>query len=845
MRRGFRRKEETTMDARYRTLAGVAGTVAATLGLAGLSLAAPCTGRWVTTSLVSEATTPEVVEVAPGRVSLSSCGLAAARVVERPRGTRVRAVFRGCPGLLGPARLKALVSPGDCGIMVGTFRARRDGILEDFLARRPGSVAGRLAVAAGAVADADTADPAMGGDNDSIATAQDLPLEGTVGGAAGQGDGRLVRGEHLVSDVYRVALDGTPRALTLHVAEPEAADLDLFLVDADGRDLVPPSLGTGAEERVVTPSAQGTAFLLVATHRSSPAASSYVLRVAPAPADLPAAAAAAPAGEFVPGEIIVRFHDDAPLTATGRLAFAANDAVGVAGDARAESGALYRIAPRGPSAFAAGSDLHAETLAAVDAMRARPDVRWAQPNYVRRPQRVPNDPTFAVQWHYPLIGLPAAWDVTIGSPAVIVAVVDTGLLIGHPEIDEARLVPGFDFISDPVSARDGDGFDDDPFDVGDSPTGSGSSFHGTHVAGTIGAATDNGVGVAGVDWRARLMPLRALGARGGTDFDIAQAILFAAGLRNASGRVPAERADVINLSLGGPGDSPAMREAIVAARRAGAVVVAAAGNDALDASGFTPAAFPEVICVSAVDTRRARAPYSNFGAVVDVAAPGGDQTVDRNGDGIDDGVVSLRGEDAAGEIVAILDTLQGTSMAAPHVSGVLALMQAAFLEATGGQRLTPGEVDALLVSGALTDDLGDRGAFAGHGLVNAAKAVRAARDAAGGTPPPGEEAPAPAPGQDGRTGGDVGRVVVRLLDPETDEVLAESESEARTGYAVRFDEGLPAGRYRVLAGTDRDADGRLDEAGEAFGQGVVEVTPGVERQFEIPLAERLGARGAK
>ena len=191
-------------------------------------------------------------------------------------------------------------------------------------------------------------------------------------------------------------------------------------------------------------------------------------------------------------------------------------------------------------------------------MRGRSDVASAELNTILQPARVPSDPLYTLQWHYPMIRLPQAWDSTIGSPSVVIAVVDTGVVLTHPDL-QGQLVAGYDFISSASRARDGDGIDPDPSDPGDLALGTGaSSFHGTHVAGTIGAASDRPtgeIGVAGVAWGARVMPIRVLGLQGGTNYDVLQGVRYAAGLPNDSGTVPAQPADVINLSLSGGGFS--------------------------------------------------------------------------------------------------------------------------------------------------------------------------------------------------------------------------------------------------------------------------------------------------
>ena len=156
------------------------------------------------------------------------------------------------------------------------------------------------------------------------------------------------------------------------------------------------------------------------------------------------------------------------------------------------------------------------TLELINELRTRPDVRYAHPNYILRSFAAPNDPRYSEQWHYPAINLPEAWDVTVGSESTVVAVVDSGILfdsndaaLSHPDLS-GKVVPGYDFVSNLQLSNDGNGRDTNPYDPGDTPGGQ-SSYHGTHVAGTVAAATNNGVGVAGIAWNAKVLPIRVLG----------------------------------------------------------------------------------------------------------------------------------------------------------------------------------------------------------------------------------------------------------------------------------------------------------------------------------------------
>jgi serine protease len=369
-----------------------------------------------------------------------------------------------------------------------------------------------------------------------------------------------------------------------------------------------------------------------------------------------------------------------------------------------------------------------ETLLALKALNLEPSVAYAEPNYLRKPLFTPNDQFYEFQWHYPLINLPAAWDVTRGAN-VTVAVIDTGVLVNHPDL-ENQLVSGYDFISDPGNSLDGDGIDPNPDDPGDGGSFAPSSFHGSHVAGTVAAATDNTIGVAGVAGDARILPLRVCGFLGCSSFDIIQAVRYAAGLTNSSGTTINPPVDVINLSLGGGSPSGAEQAAFDAARAAGVITVAAAGNESTTAPSY-PAAYHNVISVSAVAIDSSLASYSNRGSTIDVAAPGGDFGPDTNGDGFVDFVLSTGAEDFSGLIDFGYVFFAGTSMASPHVAGVIALMKSV------NAALTPGQIDQMLASGVLTDDLGAAGrdnSF-GYGLINAQKAVAAAQNT-GGAPPP-------------------------------------------------------------------------------------------------------------
>ncbi len=367
----------------------------------------------------------------------------------------------------------------------------------------------------------------------------------------------------------------------------------------------------------------------------------------------------------------------------------------------------------------------------ITKLESDPNILSVEEDVLLKPTFVPNDQFYDLQWHYHEatggMNAEAAWDTHTGS-GVVVAVIDTGY-VNHSDLDANRL-PGYDFIGDTAVSVDGDGRDNDPSDPGDwasagdcgvGEPATNSSWHGTHVAGTVAAVTDNSQGVAGVAYGAKFVPVRVLGKCGGYTSDIADGIIWASG-----GSVPgvpanANPAQVLNLSLGGGGSCQSTTQnAINTARANGAVVVVAAGNSNSNASGFTPASCSGVINVAATDRQGNRASYSNFGSSIDVSAPGGEVSpTAANGiaSTLNDGTQTPSSENYV--------YFQGTSMAAPHVAGAAALL----LEAD--PNLSPDDIETILKDTARALP-GSCSGGCGDGIIDA----RAALDSLG-TPPPG------------------------------------------------------------------------------------------------------------
>ena len=373
-----------------------------------------------------------------------------------------------------------------------------------------------------------------------------------------------------------------------------------------------------------------------------------------------------------------------------------------------------------------------ELKALMADLAADPRVEYVEEDRLMTKNFTPNDSRYNEQWGYyettAGINMPAAWDQTTGS-GVVVAVLDTGY---RPHADlVANIIGGYDFVSTADIGNDGNGRDSDAKDPGDwttagecdtGSTASDSSWHGTHVAGTIAAVTNNGSGVSGVAYGAKVVPVRVLGTCGGYTSDIADAIVWASGGTVSGVPANANPAKVINLSLGGGGAcGTTTQNAINSARSRNTAVVVAAGNENQNVSNASPANCSGVIAVAAVNRSGGRAYYSNFGTLVDVAAPGGAQNSANDANGI---LSTLN----AGLTTPGADSyafFQGTSMATPHVAAAVALLYAA------KPTLTPDEAESTLKSTARAFPATCSGC--GAGIINANAAITAVK---GGTPPP-------------------------------------------------------------------------------------------------------------
>jgi len=537
---------------------------------------------------------------------------------------------------------------------------------------------------------------------------------------------------------------------------------------------------------------------------------------------------------FVPGQVLVKVSSAflavqglAPQSAAGRLApqSVTPQAVRSAAATIAQAHGLSVASLIAPGSTWAVVDTRGQGVAqAVSALLSDARVAAAQPNYLLQlssgaqpaktaavtPQAAPTDPLFADQWDMGLLGMPGVWDTLTGSSDVVVGVVDTGVMRLHPDLQANVPYIGYDFVLNQAGAT--------------TPASDGE-YHGTHVAGTIGAVADNGVGVAGMNSHVSILPVRVCEAAGCPTAATLRGIYYAAGLPVYDGNnvlvTPPTQARVINLSLGA--SVPwGVADAVAAAAGNGTVVVAAAGNDGTNCTNppqFNtgtspstvdyPAAYPDTIAVGSVDYDRgidqiAASCFSNEGAPSDgqgvtVAAPGG--FLFDSGTAVAPpigmftggwaglGVVSTWWDNSSAPGAPTYASLVGTSMATPHVVGLVALMLAE------NPALTPTQVKLALEQTASGG--GSYDPYVGFGMIAPSQAIDLARNSA------------TAKASD---------FVVRLMQGGT--LVEQARADAGGDFTLA---NVPAGSYTVEAGNDANGNGVLGDVGEFYGQTTVTV----------------------
>jgi serine protease len=743
--------------------------------------------------------------------------------------------------------------------------------------------------------DSDTNDPNQTGfsANDTPTTAQVITSPITVVGAVNLvRQGPTAGRNYTVGDEYdwfSLPLKAG-QVVELFVGLPSGAsnDADLCVVSTNAQN-VACSVSTTQRE-CVRAVADGDYYVVVAEFSS---ASVYNLRISAPGAGVPCEVEVAPADAMVPGQLLAshRRVQVAMAASAQRQQRAQTQAL-----ARAGGAAVLEAVPQGlavdvvqlpltaggrPAALAALAALDTRRAAAeAPALRkqvqaaergAAPEVPQAQelaeavaffryakalqaiggyaavePNWLMDRTAAPvglfppaDDRYSSQRWHYEQIGLPAAMDsLRAMSPQPtqrpVVAVLDDGVMLDHPDLAPQLTGPGRSFAS---NSSTGDG------DVANGETvarSSDDSFHGSHVAGTAVAATFDSGGTsfgAGVAPMAQLMAVRVFRNDGrASSLDVAEGIRYAAGLANRSGFVPTRRADVINMSLGSSTYVPCpsvYQDAISAARAAGVVVVVAAGNSGRNDLGqaarvSAPANCTGAWAVSATEAQRRLSYYSNTGTELAIAAPGGDTSQRSNGSGSPDGVFSAWGAFQGGTRLASFKGIQGTSMASPHVAGVVALMRWV------NPALTPAQMDTLLAAGQLTDDIGTAGRDTsfGFGLVNARKAVDAARSSLGGTPPPVLNTPVVASPSTLDFGASATQLALRIAAAGTtnERVLSVADDSPAVTVSAAAVDANGLGDYTVRVDRSRVPAG----AASYFPRITVQLSP--TRSFSVQLA---------
>jgi serine protease len=580
-----------------------------------------------------------------------------------------------------------------------------------------GSISGTITAAFDNLVDVDTRDPdEPNANNNSFENAQVISARTFLSGVVDTND---------PDDFYQVQLQENQR-LSLQVADEgnlvgyEQVQLALYRADPNNGPTLFASVSTNPSNgrlfsNVVVPSDDNYFIKLSAINpRSTTQFSGRELQshgiyslVIDAPID-------AATKDYAAGEINVLLKPERQYQAQGL-------------STTMDLGRIKTLSIDDAQAFLASQNMQVSTLAmasvltekeqehwqmwqTIEMLAAHPDILYAEPNWKRFANLDSiNDPLYSGQWHYNTINVVKAWEAmdSRGNEGITVAVIDTGVLTAHPDLLN-NLLDGYDFVDD----------DNDANDPGDRlVNGQRSSFHGTHVAGTIAASAANSEGGVGVAANVKIMPVRVLGPNGGFTNDVLAGVCFAAQITRTDNSVcentnkASKAADIINLSLGGEGFSnieQAVYDAVIAK---GIIVIAAAGNQSTSRP-FYPAAYDNVVSVSAINRNLEQASYSNFGSTIDVASPGGDSSVDS-------GVLSTLGDDRSNTTVFTYGSLQGTSMAAPHVAGVAALMKSV------KSSLTHDEFLGYLNAGDLTQDLGPLGRddIFGIGLIDAHKAV--------------------------------------------------------------------------------------------------------------------------
>jgi subtilisin family serine protease len=306
------------------------------------------------------------------------------------------------------------------------------------------------------------------------------------------------------------------------------------------------------------------------------------------------------------------------------------------------------------------------------ALARNPNVTFVEENYLAEPLVTPNDPSYASQWHLPRIAAPAGWDISTGSSSVDIAILDTGVDPGHPDL-AGKLLPGFNFYTNTADGRDVYG-------------------HGTKVAGSAAAMANNGAGVAGVAWKNQILPLVISDSTGSATYSrMASAITYAVD----------HGARIINLSFGGTSSSSTLQNAVNYAWNKGAVIFASASNYNTS-TPYYPAACANVVSVAATDANDAKASFSNYGATIDVTAPGVSILTTTNGGGY--------------------GSVSGTSFSSPIAAGLGALILSV------NPTLTNAQVVDIITRNA--DDIGTPGfdQYFGHGRINVLKSLTAAQN---------------------------------------------------------------------------------------------------------------------